>query len=383
MFQLLPAFISGDSPGSASLLKRTWELQPGAVMRAMVQLHTAQPQSLLRLLDLAQSFGALGEVCRRWRPHRGRSKARARTHVRTQPTTAQVLQLRAFSFTLDLAAVAQRKDLITLEPWASASLAADAASRSSSFASACLAYIREKLLAPVGAASRISLGGGANVNVLSADAAAAIFRALFAAPLPAAISTELSQLFKLCVSAKPKLQGLCNLDAFPKAPVVLPAAAAAAPPPPLSAEQLMAPASPVIDGDAGSSPLGAAGAIGCLGVANAGPAPLPGMPGGAEIAFASGIEEEANSYFQRIYTVCANLNAPFVSSAVRPERRLAYPPSPPTRAAGRLVDRRRYRHAAPLPGLRPAAGATSLCVHDPQPLRRVPLLPQGLTPRRT
>ena len=47
-------------------------------MRAMAQLHAAQPQSLLRVLDLAQSFGALAET----------------------------LQLPFFSFTLDLATVA-------------------------------------------------------------------------------------------------------------------------------------------------------------------------------------------------------------------------------------------------------------------------------------
>ena len=44
------------------LLKRAWELQPGAIMRGMAQLHAAQPQSLLRLLDLAQSFNALEEA---------------------------------------------------------------------------------------------------------------------------------------------------------------------------------------------------------------------------------------------------------------------------------------------------------------------------------
>lgn len=60
--QLLPLFISGDSPGSAALLQRLWSLQPAAIMRGMVQLHAAQPQSLLRLLDLAQSAGALEQA---------------------------------------------------------------------------------------------------------------------------------------------------------------------------------------------------------------------------------------------------------------------------------------------------------------------------------
>lgn len=73
--QLLPLSIQSDS----GVLKHMWELQPAAVMRGMVQLHAAQPQSLLRLLDLAQSFNAL----------------------------EQVLRLKPYSFTLDLAVVAQ------------------------------------------------------------------------------------------------------------------------------------------------------------------------------------------------------------------------------------------------------------------------------------
>jgi hypothetical protein len=58
--QLLPAFIASDA--HLATLKHAWEQQPAAVMRGMVQLHAAQPQSLLRLLDLAQSFSALDEI---------------------------------------------------------------------------------------------------------------------------------------------------------------------------------------------------------------------------------------------------------------------------------------------------------------------------------
>jgi CCR4-NOT transcription complex subunit 1 len=113
---LFPLFLGGDSPGSAALLQRLWALQPAAIMRAMAQLHAAQPQSLLRVLDLAQSFGALKEA----------------------------LQLPYFSFTLDLATVAQRKDLIQLEPWLQERLRSDTAEYD--FVRACLGYLREKLL---------------------------------------------------------------------------------------------------------------------------------------------------------------------------------------------------------------------------------------------
>ena len=83
----------------------------------MAQLHAAQPQSLLRLLDLAQSFGAL----------------------------EQILRLRSYAFTLDLAAVAARKDLVALEPWVAESLGLDDESHSHAFAAAAMSYLREKV----------------------------------------------------------------------------------------------------------------------------------------------------------------------------------------------------------------------------------------------
>eukprot|EP00964_Phaeocystis_antarctica_P094743 scaffold61385_cov63-Phaeocystis_antarctica.AAC.1 len=166
---LFPLFLGGDSPGSAALLQRLWALQPSAIMRAMAQLHAAQPQSLLRVLDLAQSFGALAET----------------------------LQLPFYSFTLDLATVAQRKDLIQLEPWLQERLRSDTAEYD--FVRACLGYLREKLLGAQ-ASSRLTSGSASSVNVLSVEAAAIFFRFLHQSnALPAALSEELSQLYAQCV----------------------------------------------------------------------------------------------------------------------------------------------------------------------------------------
>jgi len=284
---LFPLFLGGDSPGSAALLQRLWALQPDAIMRAMAQLHAAQPQSLLRVLDLAQSFGALAET----------------------------LKLPFYSFTLDLATVAQRKDLIQLEPWLQERLRSDTAEYD--FVRACLGYLREKLLGAQ-ASSRLTSGSASSVNVLSVEAAAIFFRFLHQSnALPAALSEELSQLYAQCVQVKPKLQQHYNAMA-PAAPAAdaeaaPPAAAPVAAPAPAAAPAAAAPPvetgmSPMMGrveagGNVASMPASeAAGGAPAGGAGGAGGATLPGMPGGQEVQFGPEVEEEANSYFQRLYT---------------------------------------------------------------------------------
>ena len=266
--QLFALFISGDSPGSTALLQRLWALQPEALMRAMAQLHSSQPQSILRLLDLAQSFGAL----------------------------EQVLQMKIFSFTIDLATVAQRKDLIQLDGWLEASLQSDG---EHAFVKACIHYLREKLLGTAGGPLMCS-ASAANVNVLSIDAAAVFFRILQSAELPETLAEELGHLYDQCVQAKPKLQTLYG--GVSRQPTKNGMAAPAAAEPNLNApaepEPVAAPAPPPLSAPAGAPAAGAVerGAVsGQAGV-------LPGMPGGESMQFPQDIEEEANSYFQKIYT---------------------------------------------------------------------------------
>ena len=338
---LLPQCISSDTPSSNALLKRMWELQPAAVMRGMVQHHSAQPQSLLRLLDLAQSFGALEEI----------------------------LRLNCYAFTLDLAAVASRKDLIELEPWVVQALTNSSTGTSDTpdaFAAATMHYLREQLVSGGvggGSSSRLpSLGstGGPAVSTLTADAAAAFFRGLFSVPLPSHTTAELNGLYRQCVQAKPKLQTLFNPAALPveggavpegtaapaeeasavadpsdaaavapaaaptAAPTAAPAAAPAAPPPTAppaaatgmgvaalaSSEGAQPPSSPLLAPPAGDTAAAAslAGVGGGSGTAGSMAALLPGMPGGQEVHFAPNIEEEANSYFQRIYTGASSID---------------------------------------------------------------------------
>jgi CCR4-NOT transcription complex subunit 1 len=296
---LFPLFLGGDSPGSAALLQRLWPAQPYAIMRGMAQLHRVQPQSILRLLDLATSFNAL----------------------------EQVLQLRAFSFTIDLAACAQRKELIDLEPWLHESLARDT---EHAFVHACISYLREKLL--TGSSTNLARATSAtNLNVLSVDAAATFFRILTAANLPPPLAAELSELYVQSVKAKPKLQGLFGGPASAPAANGKPAAvlglvagvpasvadAAAVP----DSSPVLASEPPLVLGTGPSCtlslPVGLGGSepVALPGAPAAPPpsasmsgAPLPGMPGGEAMAFPPDIEEVANSYFQKIYSDAASID---------------------------------------------------------------------------
>ena len=140
--------------------------------------------------------------------------------------------------------------------------------------------------------------------MLSVEAAAIFFRSLHQSnALPAALSEELSQLYAQCVQVKPKLQQHYNAMA-PTAPAAAaPVAAPAGAPAPAAA----APAAetPAAGGSAASMPAAEAaggGAPAGGGAAGAAGTTLPGMPGGPEVQFGPEIEEEANSYFQRLYT---------------------------------------------------------------------------------
>ena len=287
--QTFPLFLGGDSAGSAALLQKLWALQPQAVMRAMAQLHAAQPASLLRLLDLAQSFSALKEC----------------------------LKLPYFAFALDLATVAQRKDLIQLEPWLQEALAKDAAD-DHAFVNACFGYLREKLLggSPAGARALGGRDAGA-VSALSVESAAIFFKCLHQGSLPAPLADELSKLYAQCVQVKPKLQQHYNAMQPPAEEPAAPAAAPAVPASPAgvaaspgagaaatptgSMSPMVTPSSPMAAAvGATTSPPAMPG--GEVGAGMAGGVMLPGMPGGQEVQFGQEIEEEANSYFQKLYT---------------------------------------------------------------------------------
>ena len=269
-----------------------------------------------------------------------------------------------------LGIVAHRKDLISLDAWLSEALRTeDAAGSGHAFASAALAYIRDKLLS--GNSSRVGIGGGSStVNALSAEHAATLFRELGASPLPSPLCEELRALYKLCVQAKPKLRTLFNPEVAASAepgqtmlhdvafqvPGTVPdmndraGGTSVTPSVGTCGAELMLPT---------ASPLNAPVTCGC-GVASAlsaaslsafcGASGLPGMPGGQDIHFAAGIEEEANSYFQRIYTGASSIDdvvallKRFQASGNPREQQVSSHPSPlglsPVRSSSRTVPSR-------------------------------------------
>ena len=200
------------------------------------------------------------------------------------------------------------------------------------FVKACIDYLREKLLGG-GATSRVGVGGGSSsVNVLSVDAAAVFFRILLQSELPELLTEAVSSLYTQCVQAKPKLQALfspassepargAGAGAAPPAP----AAGGAQEPPP--AEPEVANPSPPPSLAAAEMPVAAAAAPAPVSMpvpatAAVQPAAQPAPPAGANpasqsalatmtgvegVQFSAEVEEEANSYFQRIYNDAATI----------------------------------------------------------------------------
>ena len=213
----------------------------------------------------------------------------------------EILQFRPYSFTLDLAVVAQRKDLVTLDAWAANLLRTEAATGDcEAFAVAVLMYIREKLLGGGGNnPARLSMGAASGtVNALSAEHAATLFRELAAIDLPSTLRDEAAILYQLCAEAKPKLQTLVNSEArFPFQQIPVPPGAcasigtflpdvadlssgcaeASAPVCAIPTTGLQ-PAVPIVS-DSSLLPASNSASLAAFGSAT-GPAPLPGMPGG-------------------------------------------------------------------------------------------------------
>lgn len=205
---------------------------------------------------------------------------------------AQVLRLDAFSFTLDLATVAQRKDLINLEAWLQESLKADSADRP--FVTACIEYLREKLLG--GGVTRGA--GSASVSVLSVDAAASFFRSLRQADLPELLARQVASLYTECVQAKPKLQALFSepdgMAASPidpsSEPEAIPVESAVSTPETVIPAPAVAPPTsiPVPEPTPNAARMSSS-------------EPIASTTGASEMQFSAEVEEEANSYFQKIY----------------------------------------------------------------------------------
>jgi CCR4-NOT transcription complex subunit 1 len=86
---LLLAIFLGNHPNSSFVLHKLWALNPGMVVRGIVEMYFKDVSVLPKILGLAQDFKGL----------------------------ARVLEARPFSFAIDLAALAAHRDFLNLEIW--------------------------------------------------------------------------------------------------------------------------------------------------------------------------------------------------------------------------------------------------------------------------
>ncbi|ORZ39473.1 CCR4-Not complex component, Not1-domain-containing protein [Catenaria anguillulae PL171] len=103
-------------PTSAFVLKEMWRIAPDLVRARMVELHREDASRLGRLLDVCQELKVLGDV----------------------------LKSTPFTYALDLAALASRREFLNLERW----IAEMVGEHGAPFAKACVEYVKVKLDAP-------------------------------------------------------------------------------------------------------------------------------------------------------------------------------------------------------------------------------------------
>ena len=119
---LVLLFLSGQ-PHSPYVLPYVWQFSPGLFISGLILMYSKDPLSLSRILDIAQEMKAL----------------------------AQILESKPFSFTIDLAALAYRREYLNLEKW----LQDHIAEEGESFIHASLDFLNGKVNEQVGRSESI------------------------------------------------------------------------------------------------------------------------------------------------------------------------------------------------------------------------------------
>ncbi|KGG51989.1 hypothetical protein DI09_22p140 [Mitosporidium daphniae] len=122
--KLTGGFLVGQ-PGASIVLPRLWRISPSVILGVMGEMHRRDPSCVSRLLDIAQDLKALPHVL-----------SEARSHT----------------FTIDLAALASRREHLNLDKW----LQEVVRDRKEPFLRALVEYVYEHLTS--GAAPAITLG---------------------------------------------------------------------------------------------------------------------------------------------------------------------------------------------------------------------------------
>jgi len=169
--------LSGAPGASPGLVQRLWVTSAGhdAVLRCLVDAHALQPGCLGRVLDICQELKSLTAI------------------LDSTPAT----------FSVDLAALAARREYLNLEKWCGDMIQ----SRGRPFVADCLRFLRIK------GGGQVEAGHPPGIN-LSVEVAALFFRSLFmsAQSFQTDLSDELRAVYAACCAANSRLAALSAVD---------------------------------------------------------------------------------------------------------------------------------------------------------------------------
>ncbi|KAJ3055880.1 hypothetical protein HK097_008877 [Rhizophlyctis rosea] len=171
---LVMLFLGGHQ-NSNFVLPKLWQLSQPLAISGLLHLYSRDPSSLSRILDVAQEMKAL----------------------------SQILETKPFSFAIDLAALASRRDYLNLEKW----LQDHIRQEGDVFIKACLEFLNEKVT------SQILRQESNNVQhsvPLSVDVVVIFLRILdsHASTMSADNSDFLKEIFSTCLQAYPRLTNM-------------------------------------------------------------------------------------------------------------------------------------------------------------------------------
>ncbi|KAI8922013.1 CCR4-Not complex component, Not1-domain-containing protein [Powellomyces hirtus] len=173
---LVMLFLTGH-PNSTFVLPRLWQLNQNLSISGLLHLYTKDPSSLSRILDVAQEMRAL----------------------------SQILETKPLSFSIDLAALASRRDYLNLEKWLQDHLR----EQGDVFVVACLEFLNEKM-ANQNARSEVS--NNKRSVPLSLDVVAIFLRVLHAhTPMSPTSADFLKDISSSCLQTYPRLVNIPTL----------------------------------------------------------------------------------------------------------------------------------------------------------------------------
>ena len=124
---LMPNILLSNNPNSAFVLHKLWSINPAMLVRGMVDLYNKNPSSLSRILEIATQDLKVTRIS---------------TAGPTSQALTSILESRPFAFSIELAALASRRDILNLEKW----LQEKINDNGNPFVKAVISYLREKVL---------------------------------------------------------------------------------------------------------------------------------------------------------------------------------------------------------------------------------------------